>query len=439
MPSKVSKDTSHGWLVVAACSSALFLFVGISSCLGLVEVELSSVFQDSGSSLSAINALYNGLGWGLAPVVAALTKFFSCRLLSCSGSFLCFLGFFVASNSQSLPVIIVCTGALPGIGFSLLVVSSSILISEYFDRKLSLALIFSVIGAGIGIVVFPHIFTTLNQTYGIHGTFLVLSALNCHGIMFSTLYDVSLVNSKPKVSAILRQIYQTVFDPELLRSSRYPGICVAYLLLYMAYGIPFLFLPIKNAETGLSKEVTSLLISVSGISNLVSRFVMAGLASTSVQRRRLFLSLSFAMNAVSFLFFPLFSDILFLAVGAVLFGFSAGIFISIAPPVLIDLFGVDKLPSTLGSHYLVIGAGYLIGGPLMRYLSLAVSAIDPVFYTSGGCSGMGLLLIIMVSCNGKNPARIMKMCTRHFSQASIPRTSPSDPDGGIFTISVRQY
>lgn len=49
-----------------------------------------------------------------APVVAALTKFFSCRLLSCCGSFLCFLGFFVASTSQSLPVIVFCTGVLPG-------------------------------------------------------------------------------------------------------------------------------------------------------------------------------------------------------------------------------------------------------------------------------------------------------------------------------------
>lgn len=205
-----------------------------------------------------------------------------------------------------------------------MVVSSNILLSEYFDKKRPLALIISVIGGGMGIVVFPHIFTTLNQTYGIHGTFLILSALNSHGIMFSILYDVSLANSKPNAMAILRQVYRTVFDPELLRSARYTGVCAAYLLLYVAYGIPFLFLPVKNAKTGLSKEVTSLLISVSGISNLASRFIMAGLASTSGQRRRFFLSVSFAMNAVSFLFFPLFSDILFLSVGAVLFGFSAG-------------------------------------------------------------------------------------------------------------------
>lgn len=68
MPPKVSKDTTHGWLVVATCSAAFFLFTGNASCLGLVEVELSSLFKDSGSSLSAINALYNGLGWGLGKI-----------------------------------------------------------------------------------------------------------------------------------------------------------------------------------------------------------------------------------------------------------------------------------------------------------------------------------------------------------------------------------
>lgn len=43
-----------------------------------------------------------------------------------------------------------------------------------------------------------------------------------------------------------------------------------------------------------------------------------------------------------------------------------GIFISITPAVLLDLFGLDKLPNTLGSNFLVIGIGYLLGGPVMR-------------------------------------------------------------------------
>lgn len=116
-----------------------------------------------------------------------------------------------------------------------------------------------------------------------------------------------------------------------------------------------------------------------------------------------------------------------------------GIFISITPPVLIDLFGVDKLSSTLGTNYLVIGTGYLIGGPLMRHLSLAMSAIDPVFYTSAGCTVMGMLLIMTVSCNGRNLARILKMPKRHFAPVSIPPVLPVNTDGGIFTISYQKY
>lgn len=92
-----------------------------------------------------------------------------------------------------------------------MVVSSNILLSEYFDKKRPLALIISVMGGGMGIVLFPHIFTTLNQTYGIHGTFLILSALNSHGIMFSILYDVSLANSKPsEYSSYLYNIAQKI-------------------------------------------------------------------------------------------------------------------------------------------------------------------------------------------------------------------------------------
>lgn len=116
-----------------------------------------------------------------------------------------------------------------------------------------------------------------------------------------------------------------------------------------------------------------------------------------------------------------------------------GIFVSITPPVLIDLFGVDKLSSTLGTNYLVIGTGYLLGGPLMRHLSLAMSAIDPVFYTSAGCTVMGMLLIMTVSCDGRSLARILKMFKRHFAPVSIPPVLPVNTDGGIFTISYRKY
>lgn len=74
---------------------------------------------------------------------------------------------------------------------------------------------------------------------------------------------------------------------------------------------------------------------------------------------------------VNALYFELFFFCFFLKCdhqGVSVYFLVLGIFVSITPPVLIDLFGVDKLSSTLGTNYLVIGTGYLLGGPLMRAL-----------------------------------------------------------------------
>ncbi|XP_022344176.2 monocarboxylate transporter 13-like isoform X1 [Crassostrea virginica] len=434
MHSREPKDTVRGWLVVAACSASFFLFVGISCCLGLLELELSRLFGGPSSSLSAINAFYNGLGWGLAPLMSALTNFFSCRLLCACGSVLSCLGFLGAAVSRSLPVIIFCIGVLQGIGFSLLIVPSSLLIAAFFDKKRPLALILSVIGGGFGIVVFPHIFTNLNQAFGIKGTFLMLSALSSHGIVFSALFNISLAEEKPNVWVILRQVHRTVFDGDLLRTPQYVVVTVAYLLVYAAYGIPYLFLPHKATEVDLSEDSVSLLVSIIGISNLTARFLMAIVASSSIRNRMFLLSLSFAAHTLSLLTFPFFSDFLYLALGAGLFGFSSGIFISITPAVLLDLFGLDKLPNTLGSNFLVIGIGYLLGGPVMRYLSLVFSATDPVFYASAGCSGIATL-IIMTAIYYKSIGGVMRIAYKPCA-CKIGTISPDDGPVSSLSTSV---
>ena len=132
------------------------------------------------------------------------------------------------------------------------------------------------------------------------------------------------LNSFLDVWVILRQVHRTVFDGDLLRTPQYVVVTVAYLLVYAAYGIPYLFLPHKASEVGLSEDLVSLLVSIIGISNLTARFLMAIVASSSIRNRMFLLSLSFAAHTLSLLTFPFFSDFLYLALGAGLFGFSSG-------------------------------------------------------------------------------------------------------------------
>ncbi|XP_061192893.1 monocarboxylate transporter 12-B-like [Saccostrea echinata] len=435
MQSKVPKDSFHGWLVVVACSIAFFMFVGNSSCFGLLEIEIRQLFYGQASSISAINALYNGLGFGLAPVVAAFTKVVSCRLLCACGSFFCFIGFLVAANAQTLPVIIFCIGVLPGIGFSCITVPSTIMVGEYFEKRRPVALILSVLGGGVGIVVSPYIFTHLNQTYGLRGTFLILSAVSLNGIMFSFLYNINLAKSKQSRLNVLREVCLTVFDRELMRTTNFPAVTLSFLLLYIVYAIPFLFLPKKAFQLGFSEDMTSLLLSIIGISNFISRLLMAIAASRSPFCRQVLLSSSFVINSVSLLIFAIFSDFLFLAIGASFSGFSAGIFISVTPAVFLDLFGYDKLASSIGSHFLVVGLGYVIGGPLMQSLSLVLSDINTVFYVSAGCSSLSTLMLMSVTCDRYLPRRQTSCCTRHRTSDQSQKALSGDVNK-VFTIST---
>ncbi|XP_062614610.1 monocarboxylate transporter 6-like isoform X2 [Saccostrea cucullata] len=387
MQSKVRKDSFHGWLVVVACSVAFFMFVGNASCFGLLEIELRQLFEGQASSISAINALYNGLGFGL------------------------------------------------GIGFSCLTVTSTIMVGEYFEKRRPMALILSVLGGGVGIVAFPYIFTHLNQTYGLRGTLLILSAVYCNGIIFSFLYNINLVNCKQSRLDILREVCQTVFDRELMRTRNFPTVTLSYLLLHIVYAIPFLFLPKKAEQLGFSEDKASLLLSIIGISNTVSRLLMAIAASRSPFCRMVLLTSSFLATSVSLLIFAIFSDFLYLAIGVTLSGFSAGIFISITSAVLLDLFGNDNFASSFGSYFLVVGLGFVIGGPLMQSLSLVLSNIDAVFYVSAGCAFLSSLMLVTVTCDNCFPRRKTIGCKLHITSNQSQKALSEDVNN-VFTIST---
>lgn len=91
----------------------------------------------------------------------------------------------------------------------------------------------------------------------------------------------------------------------------------------------------------------------------------------------------------------------------IFFGVMIGIFISITPAVLLDLFGLDKLPNTLGSNFLVIGIGYLLGGPVMRkfidFISVHVIGHLTCPLSQSNGQSMWLSTVSMVMGSGLDP------------------------------------
>lgn len=89
----------------------------------------------------------------------------------------------------------------------MMVISSTFVVTDCFERRRGLAMALSLAGGGLGFIVFPVLFTALLEVYGTRGTLLLCSALYLNGIACGVVYRQV---QKPAVrNGICFQIYHT--------------------------------------------------------------------------------------------------------------------------------------------------------------------------------------------------------------------------------------
>ncbi|EEC02165.1 monocarboxylate transporter, putative [Ixodes scapularis] len=177
----VALDSPWSWVVSVASawidfwSYVLFrssgvLFVAVVSVMGVSRGQASWPF-------SLVNTLYQLMGpitgvlimKGYIKSISILGTF-----LSVAAAFLCFVKFDYTSLLVFIP--------LAGIGQGLCTPVNSVLVNQFFDRYLSSASGISLTGITLASFVFPPVVTLLLETYGLRGTFLIISGLSLHAV-----------------------------------------------------------------------------------------------------------------------------------------------------------------------------------------------------------------------------------------------------------------
>jgi MFS family permease len=77
---------------------------------------------------------------------------------------------------------------MTGLGLGLMTISSTLMVSDCFEKRRGFAIALSVAGGGLGFVVFPVMVSMLVSHYGLQGALLVCSALYLNGILFGVVY-----------------------------------------------------------------------------------------------------------------------------------------------------------------------------------------------------------------------------------------------------------
>ena len=161
-----------------------------------------------------------------------------------------------------------------------------------------------------------------------------------------------------------RELLKKMFDISLLKSANFNYFCLHCMLLYISYGIPYVYVPGKAIECGISENLASTLVSIIGICSTVGQILMGYIGDRPCINTLYFYNIMVSLAGLITLLLPLISTFPLLAVYSGFFGFFISASYVLTPIILVDLLGMDKLTNAVGITSLAQGLANLFGPPL---------------------------------------------------------------------------
>ncbi|XP_013400768.1 monocarboxylate transporter 13 [Lingula anatina] len=399
----VQTDRCIDWLVVLASFFIHFIVDGILFSFGVLYVTLLNEFEESKSATSWVGSIQNAGSWIMGPIASALSDKIGHRAAGIAGSVLAATGFGVSSLAPNLSILYLTYGVMTGLGFGLMYFPSIVSVQDHFEKRKSLAMGIAVCGSGVGTFSMAPFTEFLIKTISWRYTLLVLAGLSLSGIGFCMLF----LPPKPKQNEeilteqtltrcdTVAMFFKNVIDISLLREL-YGVIWLACTFtVQVGFLVPYTYIPDSARAKGVEANNAAFLVSIVGIANTVARIVMGVFADFKCINRGYMFGTSVMIAGIMVSILPFMKEYGVIATVCTFYGLTLGTFVSLAPVVLRDLVGIEKLGPSFGLTMLAIGLGSLLlsaGGSLYDL----TGSYDVTFYITGSLlfvAGGALLLL----------------------------------------------
>jgi predicted MFS family arabinose efflux permease len=271
-----------------------------------------------------------------------------------------------------------------GSGMSFLCLAPIIVMGYAFEKYRGMAVGFAVMGAGFGMFTSGPLTQYLLDTFGLHGTFLLLGGIGLQCVFLGSLMRPSELERKQNINLRYAKLTNTKdgtnngrcrINCELFRNKAFVLIAISGFLWNAAFSIISVNLSNYAYLLGTKKQEAAFLWTMIGIGSTVNRFLTGlTLGPNGIDRLLLdfgflgilgALTITFPMYAASFSGQCMF---------ALLYGIYSGGLIVLTSPLCLELAGLQKLPLAVGYVYFFGGIGCIIGPPItgirMEYMYL---------------------------------------------------------------------
>ncbi|KAI8974417.1 major facilitator superfamily domain-containing protein [Pilobolus umbonatus] len=274
------------------------------------------------------------------------------------------LGFILASFATELWHVYLSQGILFGLGASFVFCPSITLPSQWFTKRRALATGLAVSGSGIGGVCFSPMIQAIVDSIGYRNCLRVQGGVGFGILSLATSLAVSRYRPPPLEGDSARWYH--FYDKTLISRNFVLLLCFSFFVPF-AYIVPFFLAPQFVEHIGLEPSTGAVMISVMCATNALCRICLGYLAD-KIGRFNTLSSFTFSAALFIMLIWQFCTTYTVYVVFCVLYGLTAGGFVSLLPVTTADIVGVENIQRGLGMAYMITVIGNLVGTPIIGLL-----------------------------------------------------------------------
>ncbi|XP_075538631.1 monocarboxylate transporter 12-like [Dermacentor variabilis] len=392
------QDSGRSVLVAVACSWCLFWTMIVNRSGGIVFVTMISEMGASRQAASWPFSLLGAVSNIFGVVSGILLRKLPLRALSIAGSLLVASGILLSVAFYGVIGITLSIGIITAVGQGLIFPSNMVAINTYFNKYRATGSGISYVGGTLVSFIFPSLLVHMHEQYGLRGTLLIVGGLTLNAVAGSLLVakpDEALLKRSPRRpperengDKLLNQAGRTEArsGDELSFLRRPIYYVIVFTGVVFAYNLVMFSVTVVDhgMGRGLSKLQAALLLSCYGAGEFVGRISSGIISDKKLCHRRDIMAVGFLLASLSLLALIHADSVVLLGAASVLFGLTGGCIMILFSVLMVEYFGLKKLPMAIGIHCLVNGLSALPRPLLIGY------------YRDRGSSYAGMYLLLAI-------------------------------------------
>ncbi len=308
MPAQIVSPSRffYGWFVLVACFLTTMMASGTMMAFGVFINPLVDTMGWSHSAVSfayALSALVSGLG---VLVVGSFVHAYSLRLIFLVGALVHGLGIYMTSTVNDIEGFYLWYGVIAALGRSTFFISTTMLITRWFEHRRGMAMGLTMAGNGVGPFVFSPVVAWLIFRWDWQTAFIAISLTMTSVLAVAYLlmrnypHDLGLKPYRAKTAPTPRVPVQPASPrPSSVGSLwgnvlRHQGFWILSLINFfcgVCHSIPVVHTVVFAQSAGLSAFASSWVLGIMGISSVVGRIFWGIFADRHDARFTLMLTL----------------------------------------------------------------------------------------------------------------------------------------------------